>query len=204
MDTVRTGEIDVRRIITLDDKSDFTSIDFDALDALRIVTVDRDSRVITLNFDAMHGMSPEQRFWAMIAVGRYDLIHSGAVTPKRFPIPDSGIARFRPKLFIEHYRFGSFGLLQDAVNTMRKEKFRPGTHIHGLAYCAVFRDELRAGPITCPGWPLRRSKNNLRSILYFWEVEGKRCIDTTFDHGCGEYCQHLGVQNIRRKPALAS
>jgi hypothetical protein len=40
---------------------------------------------------------------------------------------------------------------EDAVAAMKKEKFTPGTHVHGLAFGAAFPEEQRKYQIACLG-----------------------------------------------------
>jgi hypothetical protein len=129
-----------------------------ALDAHGIVSVDRVSGIITLDFDAMLDMSPERRLRTMIAVGKYHWANPN-ITAEHFPIEERVIKIFRPKLF----DFGRHISSDDAVTAIKKEKFDPATHVHGLAYSATFPDEQRKYPAACLGSSARVDR--LRQVV---------------------------------------
>ena len=83
---------------------------------------------------------------AMIAAGNYDWVNPN-ITAERFPVVGKGIVRFKPKLFDSPRYISS----EHAVAAMKKEKFTPATHVHGLAFGATFPDEQRKYLIVCLG-----------------------------------------------------
>lgn len=87
-------------------------------------------------------MSLEQ----MVAAGNYDR-KDNAITAERFPVEGAGTKRFRNKLF----HFGRSISSEVAVAAMQKEKFTPGSHVHGLAFGAAFPDVQRKCSIACLG-----------------------------------------------------
>lgn len=88
-----------------------------------------------------------QTLEAMIAAGKYDWVND-YITAKIFPVEGSNKKKFRNRLF--HFDSNIISS-DDAVAAMEKEKFTPGTHVHGLAFGATFPDEQRKYPIACLG-----------------------------------------------------
>jgi hypothetical protein len=82
----------------------------------------------------------------MIAAGKYDWVNRD-ITPEKFPVEGTGSKKFRTKLF----DFGRNISSEDALTAMKKEKFLPGSHVHGLAFGATFPEEKRKYRIVCLG-----------------------------------------------------
>jgi len=113
----------------------------------RIISVRGD--IITVDFDAMRDMTPEKRLQYMIAAGNYNWVDYPFITTEHFPIEGTGKMKFRCKLFGS----GCYVFSVDAaVAAMKKENFTQGSHVHGLAFGAMFPKEQFEGSIACLGW----------------------------------------------------
>lgn len=102
-----------------------------------------------------HGISLRE----MISAGKYDWVNPD-IKAENFPIEDIGIKQFRTRVF----EFSNEVSSQDpavlitkvasrnATVAMKKEGFDPATHVHGLAFGAMFPDEQCQYSIACLGF----------------------------------------------------
>ncbi len=155
--------------------------------------IDRDA------FRKLLGLSPlemlteidfGQPLEAMIAAGKYDWTNS-EITAARFPVECTGKKKFRNKLFHFNRNISS----QDVVTTMKKEKFTPGGHVHGLAFGATFPDEQRKYPIACLGSSARVFGG--RGVVCLDRDDAERSLRLRrWDGGWHGLWRFLGVQEV--------
>jgi hypothetical protein len=131
-----------------------------------------------------------QSLRAMIAAGNYDW-KNDAITADKFPVEGAGKKKFRNKIFHFNRDISS----ENAVAAMKKEKFLPGTHVHGLAFGATFPDEQRKYPIACLG-----SSAQVRGYRVVVDLDGdgaKRSLHLDrWDVGWRGHWRFLGVQEV--------
>jgi hypothetical protein len=123
-------------------------MNIERIDARGIISVDRSSGIITINLDAMKGMSPEERFQAMIGAGRYKSVNPDITADRLLAsnwFEGTGPKMFLPKVF----SFDRDFLSQTAVEKMKEENFRPSGHLHTFGCGAAFADEQFDEPILC-------------------------------------------------------
>jgi hypothetical protein len=127
---------------------------------------------------------------AMIAAGKYDR-KDDAITADKFPVEGSGIKKFRNKLF----HFDRYISSKGAVSAMRKEKFTPATHVHGLTLGATFPDMQRKYPIACLGssaWV-----TDYRFVVYLYGDFAQRNLHLRhWDVDWDGHWRLLGVQEV--------
>jgi hypothetical protein len=126
----------------------------------------------------------------MIAAGKYDWVNSD-ITVDRFPVGGTGTKKFRTRLFNFSRNFS----LENAPEAMKREGFTPASHVHGLAFGAMFPDEQRKYPIACLG-----SSAQVDGSLYVVSLSNliiARDLNLCdWDGGWDGYWRFLGVQEV--------
>jgi hypothetical protein len=126
----------------------------------------------------------------MIAAGKYDWVNPD-ITARKFPIKGTGNKKFRTRLF----DFGRNTSSEAAVAAMKKEKFTPGGHVHGLAYGATFPEVQRKYPILCLGSSAQVS--GYRYVVCLFRRGAKRHLDLrSWGGGWRGGWRFLGVQEV--------
>jgi hypothetical protein len=127
----------------------------------------------------------------MIAGGNYDWT-SDEITPVLFPVQGFGVKRFRTTLF----HFGRTISSEDAVAAMTNRQCTPATHVHGLAFGAIFPDEQRKYPIACLGSFAQLYGH--RSVVYLGSSNAGRylLILSGWEGDWGDDWRFLPVQEI--------
>ncbi len=127
---------------------------------------------------------------SMIAAGQYDWMNDH-ITADRFLVAGSGKKRCRNKLFHFAYDISS----DNAVAAMEKEEFKPGDHVHGLAFGATFPDEQRKHSIACLG-SFGRVGGDRRVLCLGKGVVGRTLFLRRWGDGWDRFWCLLGVQDV--------
>jgi hypothetical protein len=127
----------------------------------------------------------------MIAAGKYDWVDPD-ITAETFPAKGIGKKQFRAKLF----DFGRNISSDDVVAAMKKQNFKPGDHIHGLAFGVAFPEEHRKHPIACLGSSAQVLRNRFAVCLDRVGDERNLSLNIRGGRPWGDRWRFLAVQEV--------
>lgn len=147
--------------------------------------------IVAIDFDAMENLTLAHRLARTIAAGKYDFVDL-IITPEKFPVVGTGVKTFRPRLF----HFDRTTPSKDVERLMKKDDFKPGTFIHGLAFGAVYPDEQRRYRIGCLGSTSHLVFGQRAVICLDSSPSGRVLLTKFWDDDWENGTRFLGVQEL--------